>query len=294
MVKLRRRRISKRTVDSLSVEGKDAVFWDSELQGFGVRVYPSGSKVYIVQTRSAGRSRRFTLGRHGVISADEARHMAAHTIARVKQGEEPELAPSGWAADPASAPYRTSTRDAPDSTLHGKILSTIVHRYDRPLMSDDHRQEYVVCLIAELLAPDWTPPWRRGYDRAPWDLEHVSGTRMQIKQSAVRAPWDAGRGALSRSSWFGISPLDEYWTADGSLTVARGRLAEIHVFAWHGEETESVADHRAPKQWTFFVIPTRSLRANQRSIGLLDLEKLTEAVDYEALTDAVRETLDGL
>ena len=51
MVKLRRRRISKRTVDSLSVEGKDAVFWDSELQGFGVRVYPSGSKVYIVQTR---------------------------------------------------------------------------------------------------------------------------------------------------------------------------------------------------------------------------------------------------
>ena len=32
----------KRTVNMLSVEGKDAVFWDNELTGFGVRVYPSG------------------------------------------------------------------------------------------------------------------------------------------------------------------------------------------------------------------------------------------------------------
>ena len=29
--------ISKRTVDGLSVEAKDAVFWDRELPGFGVR-----------------------------------------------------------------------------------------------------------------------------------------------------------------------------------------------------------------------------------------------------------------
>ena len=39
--------ISKRIVDSLSVEGKDAVFWDHDLPGFGVRVYPSGRKVYV-------------------------------------------------------------------------------------------------------------------------------------------------------------------------------------------------------------------------------------------------------
>ena len=43
--------ISKRTVDLLSVEGKDAVFWDHDLSGFGVRVYPSGRKIYVVQSR---------------------------------------------------------------------------------------------------------------------------------------------------------------------------------------------------------------------------------------------------
>ncbi|MCY4551012.1 MAG: hypothetical protein OXC28_21875 [Defluviicoccus sp.] len=48
MTKLRDRRISRRTVDGLSVEEKDAVFWNRELPGFGVRVYPSGSKVYVL------------------------------------------------------------------------------------------------------------------------------------------------------------------------------------------------------------------------------------------------------
>ena len=35
--------LTKRTVDRLSVNGKDAIFWDSDLPGFGVRVYPSGT-----------------------------------------------------------------------------------------------------------------------------------------------------------------------------------------------------------------------------------------------------------
>lgn len=34
-------RLTKRAVDALEVEDKDAVFWDRELAGFGVRVYPT-------------------------------------------------------------------------------------------------------------------------------------------------------------------------------------------------------------------------------------------------------------
>ena len=57
--------ITKRTVDALSVQGRDAVFWDRDLPGFGIRVYPSGLKKYVVQSRGPGGSRRVTLGRHG-------------------------------------------------------------------------------------------------------------------------------------------------------------------------------------------------------------------------------------
>ena len=42
------RTLSKRVVDRLSVNGKDAIFWDRDLAGFGIRVYPSGKKVFVV------------------------------------------------------------------------------------------------------------------------------------------------------------------------------------------------------------------------------------------------------
>ena len=48
-------RISKRTVDVLTVETGDALFWDRELAGFGVRVYATGRKVYVVQMQRADR-----------------------------------------------------------------------------------------------------------------------------------------------------------------------------------------------------------------------------------------------
>ena len=72
---------------------KDTVYWDNELMGFGVRVYPSETKVYMVQSRGPGGLKRVTVGRHGVISADRARRRAALIIARIKAGEAPLAAP---------------------------------------------------------------------------------------------------------------------------------------------------------------------------------------------------------
>ena len=89
MPKRHYRTISKRAVDALAVQDKDAVFWDRDLPGFGVRVYPSGRKVYVVQTRGPGGSKRATVGRHGDISPDTARKAAARTIDRIKTGADP-------------------------------------------------------------------------------------------------------------------------------------------------------------------------------------------------------------
>ncbi len=88
MAKLNRRSISRRTVEALAAE-KDTVFWDRDQPGFGIRVYASGAKVYVVQSRHKGKSVRVTVGRHGVISAHEARGRAARIVNRIKAGEEP-------------------------------------------------------------------------------------------------------------------------------------------------------------------------------------------------------------
>ena len=80
--------LSNRAVEKLAVE-KDTVFWDRELTGFGVRVYPSGGKVYVAQARGPDGPKRVTVGRHRVLGAEQARQRAALVIARVKAGEPP-------------------------------------------------------------------------------------------------------------------------------------------------------------------------------------------------------------
>ncbi len=94
--------ISNRMVGKLKV-AKDTVFWDKELTGFGVRVYPTGSKVYIAQARGPAGPRRVTVGRHGVINAEEARRRAALLIAQIKAGSEAVPKPLSPRAGPTVA-----------------------------------------------------------------------------------------------------------------------------------------------------------------------------------------------
>ena len=88
---VQKKTLSNRTVATLKVD-RDTVFWDRDLTGFGIRVYPSGGKVFVAQARERTGDRlpkRVTVGRHGVLNADEARQRAALIIARIKAGEDP-------------------------------------------------------------------------------------------------------------------------------------------------------------------------------------------------------------
>lgn len=71
----------------LPEEGQ-AFIWDSEIKGFGVRLTPT-SKSYIVQGKVKNKERRVTLGRHGVITVDEARKKAKIELSRMLEGIDP-------------------------------------------------------------------------------------------------------------------------------------------------------------------------------------------------------------
>jgi len=82
-------KLTKRVVDAAEPQGKDYVIWDDELPGFGLRVFKSGERSYLIQYRSAGRSRRYSIGVHGVWTAELARKEAKIQLGRVAQGDNP-------------------------------------------------------------------------------------------------------------------------------------------------------------------------------------------------------------
>ena len=82
-------KLTKRVVEAAEPQGRDYVVWDDELPGFGLRVFVSGKRSYLIQYRSAGRSRRYTIGFHGVWTPELARKEAKIQLGRVAQGDNP-------------------------------------------------------------------------------------------------------------------------------------------------------------------------------------------------------------
>jgi integrase len=91
-----RDKITKRSVDALKApaEGPEAVLWDSELKGFGVRVQRGEAKSYILHYRvGTGRGaplRKLTIGRHGSPWTPEtARGEAKRLLGMIEDGADP-------------------------------------------------------------------------------------------------------------------------------------------------------------------------------------------------------------
>ncbi|MBX9592652.1 MAG: integrase arm-type DNA-binding domain-containing protein, partial [Hyphomonadaceae bacterium] len=82
-------KLTKRTVDAADIREKDYFIWDDELPGFGLRVFASGKRSYLIQYRAAGRTRRYTIGLHGVWTPETARQEAKVQFGRVARGDNP-------------------------------------------------------------------------------------------------------------------------------------------------------------------------------------------------------------
>jgi integrase len=92
--------ITKRTVDAAKPEARDYFVWDADgnevVKGFGLKVTPAGSKVYVFQYRIARPgeaertpAKRYTIGQHGKLTPDQARKRAKALAAMVEEGIDP-------------------------------------------------------------------------------------------------------------------------------------------------------------------------------------------------------------
>lgn len=82
-------KLTKAIVDRSEARATDYFVWDGDMAGFGVRVWPTGRKVYMAQYRSLGRTRRVKIGVHGALTVEEARKEAKIVLGDVARGEDP-------------------------------------------------------------------------------------------------------------------------------------------------------------------------------------------------------------
>src|SRR6056297_3594165 len=172
-------KLTKRSVEALEIAEKDYPVWDSELPGFGVRVYPSGRKTYILQYRVGRRTRRTTIGRHGVLTAEKARKEAQRLLGSVACGEDPSFEEQAKRLSPTAA------------GLCDRFLDEYVDQHCKPTTARDYRS-----IIRRFIRP------RLG----PLQIAEVTRADVVAFHHALReTPYQANRAASMLSKLFNLA-----------------------------------------------------------------------------------------
>ena len=82
-------KLTKRVVEAAEPHDKPYFIFDAVLPGFSLRIAPSGKRYYHVQYLRNKQTKRMSLGQHGVVTPEQARHRATKILSAVKDGEDP-------------------------------------------------------------------------------------------------------------------------------------------------------------------------------------------------------------
>ncbi len=130
-------RLIKSEIDKLPKpkEGERAEYFDKKLPGFGLRVTKK-KKVYFVLGRVKGKLVRYTIGKHGLITPDNARDIAMEKLVEMSNGINP-------------------NRKKAQDRVRGITLKLAMDEYfvSRPALRDSTKKGYK-CIIGKWL-PDW-------------------------------------------------------------------------------------------------------------------------------------------
>lgn len=191
-------KLTKRSVEGLELQKKEYLVWDREISGFGVRVYPSGRKTYLVQYRSSGRTRRRTIGQHGVLTAIEARDEARKLLGEVAKGGDP------------SEERQTRLKAPTVAALCDRFLDEYVAEHCKPATARDYKS-----IVRRCIKPHLGP--RKVADITRADIVNLHHTLRET-------PYQANRSLSVLSKMFNLA---EDWGLRGDGTNPARRIKKF-------------------------------------------------------------------
>ena len=215
-------KLLKRTIDALPPSAQEQVYFDDDLSGFGLRVYPTGRKVFLVQYRvgggRTGRQRKFSLGTYGKLTADEARAKAREFLARAHLGEDAaderdkvrgsqtvSQLIDAWSKDGVLTNRRTGARRSP-ANIAGEIA--LANHHIRPLIGSrkvDSLTKGDIQRLRTQIASGETRTKRRGRKRGLIKVSGGEGTAARtIRLFSSILSYAVDRGIIGANPALGV------------------------------------------------------------------------------------------
>jgi len=151
---LPRTKLTKRIIDALNPTEKDRVVFDAELPGFGVKITPSGRKIFLVQYRyppgRAGRIRRYTIGAYGEsLTPDQARGIAVQVKGKLAHGIDPVTHREMLHAEAAQA---VQDKNRKLGTSVAAIAAAFITRHAKPRLRSWREYDR---MLQHYVLPEW-------------------------------------------------------------------------------------------------------------------------------------------
>ena len=163
-------KLTKSQIDKFAYEktaNKPDIRWDSDLPNFGIRVYPSGKKSFVLSYRHSGRKHLMVIGQYGVFTLSEAKEIAKDVLGKLRIDK----------SDPLEDRYKHVKAETFDDLCH-QYIKRYARSHKKSWQEDERR-------IDKYLRPAWGT--RKAYTIKRADVAKLHNNLGKIK------PYEANR-----------------------------------------------------------------------------------------------------
>lgn len=291
-------RITKRTVDAAKARDHEYTLWDNDITGFGLKVLPSGRKVYLMKYRTRGGvARKPTIGVHGKVTAEQARKTAGDWHGEVSGGGDPSAR--------MKAERELRRRGGlPGDRRFRNVVETFIERYAKPRQRTWKETQRILesgCAkwldrkISEISKAD-AIELLEGFVAAG----HEAKARVTLTWLRTLFRWAVARDMIAaspvdtidlhlerkvRNRFYSDAEIKKVWNAAGQMGAIEGGFVELGLLLGvrkgelSGMRRSEFDDHDKPTLW---IVPhertkTRKTKTEER-VYIVPLPKLAQRI----------------